>query len=65
MSNFYYLVDRSRKDCGVEKAQILHTAQSLVHDHVPAKSMDMASVRIDRNNDVETLEKVRNEVDFT
>lgn len=33
---------------GVPKAKVLHTAQSLFHDHVPAKRMGLASFWIDR-----------------
>jgi len=33
---------------GVPKAKILHTAQSLFHDHVPAKSLGMTSIWINR-----------------
>ncbi len=37
------------KGLGVPKAKILHTAQSLFHDHVPAKSrFDMTSIWINR-----------------
>ena len=33
---------------GVPKDKILHTAQSLFHDHVPAKSLGMTSIWINR-----------------
>jgi 2-haloalkanoic acid dehalogenase type II len=33
---------------GIEKHKILHTAQSLFHDHVPAKKMGLTSFWIDR-----------------
>jgi 2-haloalkanoic acid dehalogenase type II len=33
---------------GVPKEKILHTAQSLFHDHVPAKSLGMTSIWINR-----------------
>jgi 2-haloacid dehalogenase len=33
---------------GVPRARILHVAQSLFHDHVPAKELGLASVWIDR-----------------
>lgn len=54
-----------KKDLGVEKEQILHTAQSLTYDHVPAKSLSITSAWVDRYNDVETLEKVKDSVDYT
>lgn len=46
--NFEYLIHHVAKDCGVEKSGILHTAQSLFHDHVPAKSCGLANAWIDR-----------------
>jgi len=36
--NFDYMVDHIKSQFGFEKHEILHTAQSLSHDHVPAKS---------------------------
>jgi len=36
---------------GVERERILHVAQSLFHDHVPAKQLGLASVWIDRRHD--------------
>ena len=36
---------------GIEKSNILHVAQSLFHDHAPAKSVGMASAWIDRRHD--------------
>jgi 2-haloalkanoic acid dehalogenase type II len=33
---------------GVPKAKVLHTAQSLYHDHVPAKHLGLASIWINR-----------------
>ena len=35
---------------GVEPGEILHTAQSLFHDHAPGKEMGLASCWIDRQN---------------
>ena len=45
--NFGYLVDRLREQ-GTPKQQILHVAQSLFHDHVPAKAIGLTSAWIDR-----------------
>jgi len=42
LRNFAYLVEHARRDLGVSKAQILHVAQSLGHDHVPAKEFGLA-----------------------
>ena len=54
LANFRYLLDHADKDdkeeggSGVEKGQILHVAQSCLHDHVPAKKMGLSSVWITR-----------------
>ncbi|MCL6740658.1 haloacid dehalogenase type II [Sphingomonas sp. RB56-2] len=45
--NFQYLLDRMG-EIGVERGQLLHVAQSLFHDHVPANSFGIASAWIDR-----------------
>jgi 2-haloacid dehalogenase len=50
--NFVYLIDRLREQ-GVAKEKILHVAQSLFHDHVPAKAMGMTSAWIDRRHDAD------------
>jgi 2-haloalkanoic acid dehalogenase type II len=46
--NFAYLLERLKADLGVGKADILHTAQSLFHDHVPARAVGLANAWIDR-----------------
>jgi 2-haloacid dehalogenase len=48
--NFTYLLDRLR-EAGFDKSQILHVAQSLFHDHVPANAIGLASAWIDRRGD--------------
>jgi len=48
--NFEYLLEHVREDLGIEKDGILHTAQSLFHDHAPAKSFGLANVWIDRQH---------------
>jgi 2-haloacid dehalogenase len=45
--NFRYLLDRLAES-GVAKDQLLHVAQSLFHDHVPANRFGIASAWIDR-----------------
>ena len=45
--NFQFLLDRMG-EIGVERGQLLHVAQSLFHDHVPANSFGIASAWIDR-----------------
>lgn len=49
-ANFEYLLERLSEDHGLEKGDILHTAQSLFHDHVPAKSFGLANAWIDRRH---------------
>jgi 2-haloalkanoic acid dehalogenase type II len=48
--NFEYLLAHLTQR-GVAKAEILHTAQSLFHDHAPAKRFGLASAWIDRRHD--------------
>lgn len=45
--NFQYMLDRLR-DRGVGKEHILHVAQSLYHDHVPARKLGLATCWINR-----------------
>lgn len=40
--NFQYLVENAEKEFGARKEQVLQVAQSLYHDHVPAKKFGMA-----------------------
>ena len=47
-NNFTFMRDRLRQDLGVEPADVLHTAQSLFHDHVPATAAGLARAWIDR-----------------
>ena len=46
--NFAYMLERLKNDFGVEKRAVLHVAQSLMHDHVPANQYGLASAWIDR-----------------
>ena len=46
--NFEYLLEQLRSDFGLGKEAILHTAQSLLHDHVPARAFGLANCWIDR-----------------
>jgi 2-haloalkanoic acid dehalogenase type II len=48
--NFDYMVDKL-KSLGVAKTDILHTAESLFHDHVPANQHGLASCWIYRRHD--------------
>ena len=49
-ANFQYMLERLA-ETGVRKGDILHTAQSLFHDHAPAKKFGLASAWIDRRHD--------------
>jgi len=51
--NFDYMLAHLRADFGFEKADILHTAQSLFHDHASANDFGLASAWIDRRHDQE------------
>lgn len=48
LRNFEFLLERVHERFGVEKAAVLHTAQSLLHDHVPAAEMGIRSAWICR-----------------
>jgi 2-haloalkanoic acid dehalogenase type II len=47
-ANFDYLLRRLQSEHGLGPSDVLHTAQSLFHDHVPARSTGLASAWIDR-----------------
>ncbi|MBV9568404.1 MAG: haloacid dehalogenase type II [Hyphomicrobiales bacterium] len=49
--NFAYLVEHMETDLGIRRSEILHTAQSLRHDHVPAEKARLARAWIDRRFD--------------
>jgi 2-haloalkanoic acid dehalogenase type II len=49
LRNFEYLLDRLRSQ-GIEKHRILHVAQSLAHDHIPANELGIASCWINRQH---------------
>ena len=49
--NHFRALDRSLVELGVERPQLLHVAQSLFHDHVPAKREGLTSVWINRRHD--------------
>ena len=50
LRNFDYLLARVR-EIGFEKPDILHTAQSLYHDHAPAEALGIARCWINRRGD--------------
>ncbi len=47
-SNFEYLLAHLQSDLGTDRTDVLHTAQSLHHDHTPAKRFGLANAWIDR-----------------
>ena len=47
-ANFEYLLAHLESDLGMRGADVLHTAQSLHHDHAPAKRFGLANAWIDR-----------------
>ena len=47
-ANFDHMLERLAADHGVAATDILHTAQSLFHDHVPAKRAGLDCAWIDR-----------------
>lgn len=51
--NFDYLLDHVRTDFGFDRKHILHTAQGLYHDHVPATAMGIATAWIDRRDETQ------------
>jgi len=49
--NHFRALDNALAELGVSGADLLHVAQSLFHDHVPAKREGLASVWINRRHD--------------
>jgi len=47
--NFIYMLDRLA-EMGIDKSRVLHLAQSLFHDHIPAKGLGLATAWIDRRH---------------
>ena len=46
LNNFYFALSK----LGVDKSEVLHIAQSVYHDHVPAKKIGIAGVRVNRKS---------------
>ena len=51
LNNFEYMLQHLQADFGLGPKDILHTAQSLFHDHAPANQVGLASAWIDRRHD--------------
>ncbi|MDR6828510.1 2-haloacid dehalogenase [Bosea sp. BE271] len=49
--NFAFLLEHLAADLGLAAHEVLHTAQSLFHDHVPAQKAGLARAWIDRRFD--------------
>lgn len=49
--NHFRALDNTLPRLGVERGRLLHVAQSLSHDHVPAKREGLPSVWINRRHD--------------
>ena len=50
--NFEYMLDTLKRQ-GIERNEILHTAESLYHDHAPANKHGLANCWIYRRHDKE------------
>ena len=50
LRNFDYMLEHLG-EAGIGKGELLHVAQSLFHDHVPANRLGIASAWIDRRHD--------------
>jgi putative hydrolase of the HAD superfamily len=49
--NHFRALDKTLADLGVARSGLLHVAQSLFHDHVPAKREGLPSIWINRRHD--------------
>jgi putative hydrolase of the HAD superfamily len=49
--NHFRALDATLTDLGIDREALLHVAQSLFHDHVPAKREGLPSVWINRRHD--------------
>src|SRR5262245_56699079 len=50
-ANHFRALDTTIRELGIERSELLHVAQSLFHDHVPAKREGLTSVWINRRHD--------------
>lgn len=51
--NFTYLLERLKSDLGIDRHEILHTAESIPHDHVPAEAFGLDRCWINRRYGME------------
>lgn len=50
LSCFEYMLKELWRDFGVRREEVLHVAQSIYHDHVPARQLGLSNVWIDRQH---------------
>jgi len=50
-ANFRYLLNHAKADFGLDPNEILHTAQSLIHDHIPGQKFGLKTCWINRRKD--------------
>jgi 2-haloalkanoic acid dehalogenase type II len=65
LANFRYLLAGVKRDLGVDQDNVLHTAQALEADHVPAKLMSMHGAWINREGEGPRLSDLKDNVNFT
>jgi 2-haloalkanoic acid dehalogenase type II len=65
LNNFHYLLEGVKKEFGVEKDELLHIAQALQVDLGPVRKMGLQGAWIDREEEDERAERIKDEVDFT
>jgi 2-haloalkanoic acid dehalogenase type II len=63
--NFTYLLEGVKRDLGVEKDSVLHTAQALIADMVPAKEFGLHGAWINREGEEQKLNELKGKVNFT
>jgi 2-haloacid dehalogenase len=49
--NHFRALDATLRELGVDRSELLHVAQSLFHDHVPARREGLPSIWINRRHD--------------
>lgn len=59
------MLEAIKRDLGIEKENVLHVAQALMCDHMPAKKMDMHSAWIHREDEEQKLVELKGQLDFT
>lgn len=65
LRNFEYMLRTVKEELGVDKAEVLQTAQSQFHDHEPAKKMGIKSAWIERGGTMGNRDEVIFDWKFT